>query len=122
MDGTVAPLLALPRVLEAVPRSPVMLDTGVRRGPDVLKAIAPGACFVFVGRPFGYAAAVAGEAGVRHGLKLPGEEVLRNMGMLGVLSISDVTRECLFEFEDLRDHARFVPDTLPRSQRWLSFA
>jgi L-lactate dehydrogenase (cytochrome) len=113
LDGTVAPLLALPRVLEAVPDTPVMLDSGVRRGSDVLKAVALGARFVFVGRPFGYAAAVAGEVGVRHGLKLLGEEVLRNMGMLGVTSIPEVTRECLFEAEDLRDHTRFGLGSFP---------
>jgi L-lactate dehydrogenase (cytochrome) len=102
LDGAVAPLRALPDVLEAVPDTPVMLDGGVRRGSDVLKAIALGARFTFVGRPFGFAAAVAGEAGVRHGLKILGEEVLRNMGMLGVTSISEVTRECLFKVEDIR--------------------
>ena len=48
----------------------VMMDSGVRRGTDVLKALALGAQFVFVGRPFLYAAAVAGEPGVRHAIKL----------------------------------------------------
>jgi len=48
----------------------VMMDGGIRRGTDVLKALALGAQFVFVGRPFLYAAAIGGEAGVRHGIRL----------------------------------------------------
>ena len=58
----------------------VMLDSGVRRGTDVLKALALGADFVFVGRPFLYAAAVGGEAGVRHAINLLWEEIDREHG------------------------------------------
>jgi L-lactate dehydrogenase (cytochrome) len=79
----------------AVPDIPVMLDSGVRRGTDVLKAIALGARFVFVGRPFAYAAAVAGERGVAHAIRLLREEVLRDMGMLGLASVTDVGADCL---------------------------
>ena len=52
LDGAVPPLLALPGVLDAAGDMPVMLDSGVRRGGDVLKALALGARCVFVGRPF----------------------------------------------------------------------
>ena len=51
LDGAVPPLLALPGVLDAAGDMPVMLDSGVRRGGDVLKALALGARCVFVGRP-----------------------------------------------------------------------
>ena len=61
LDGAVPPLLALPGVLDAAGDMPVMLDSGVRRGGDVLKALALGARCVFVGRPFNYAAAIGGE-------------------------------------------------------------
>jgi L-lactate dehydrogenase (cytochrome) len=64
LDGAVAPLRVLPQVVAACPDIPVMIDSGFRRGSDVLKALALGAKFVFVGRPFNYAASVAGEAGV----------------------------------------------------------
>ena len=64
LDGAVAALRVLPGIVAACPDIPVMLDGGVRRGTDVLKALALGARFVFVGRPFAYAAAVAGAAGV----------------------------------------------------------
>jgi L-lactate dehydrogenase (cytochrome) len=86
----VAPLRVLPKIVAACPGVPVMLDSGVRRGTDVLKALALGANFVFVGRPFGYAAAIAGEAGVLKAIDLLKLEVSRDMAMLGVNSIAEV--------------------------------
>ncbi|WP_088140635.1 alpha-hydroxy acid oxidase [Achromobacter xylosoxidans] len=84
LDGAVSPLRALPAVAEAAGNMTVMMDSGVRRGSDVLKALALGASFVFVGRPFNYAAAVGGEAGVSHAIGLLRAEVDRNMAMLGI--------------------------------------
>ncbi|GHB17658.1 alpha-hydroxy acid oxidase [Salinicola rhizosphaerae] len=83
LDGTIAPLRVLPAVREAVGELPVMIDSGFRRGSDVLKALALGADFVFFGRPFNYAAAHAGEAGVSHAIRLMQEEIKRNMSLLG---------------------------------------
>ena len=85
LDGAAAPLAVLPRIVEACPDIPVMLDSGVRRGSDVLKALALGARFVFVGRPFAFAAAVAGEAGALRAIDLLRSEVSRNMALMGVL-------------------------------------
>jgi L-lactate dehydrogenase (cytochrome) len=90
LDGAVAPLRMLPQVVAACPEVPVMIDSGIRRGSDVLKALALGAKFVFVGRPFNYAASVAGEAGVRHGITLLRQEVSRNMAMLGVNTLDEL--------------------------------
>jgi L-lactate dehydrogenase (cytochrome) len=90
LDGAVAPLRVLPKVLEACPDVPVMLDSGVRRGSEVLKALALGAHFVFVGRPMNYAASVAGEPGVRKAIDLLRQEVARNMAMLGVNSLAEL--------------------------------
>jgi L-lactate dehydrogenase (cytochrome) len=90
LDGAVAPLRVLPQVVAACPDIPVMIDSGFRRGSDVLKALALGARFVFVGRPFNYAASVAGEAGVRRGIELLREEVSRNMAMLGVNNLAEL--------------------------------
>ncbi|NUZ06575.1 alpha-hydroxy acid oxidase [Piscinibacter koreensis] len=90
LDGAVAPLRVLPRIVDACPQVPVMIDSGIRRGADVLKALALGARFVFVGRPFGFAASVAGEAGVLRAFELLRSEVSRNMGLLGVTAIEQL--------------------------------
>ena len=90
LDGAVAPLRVLPGIVAACPRIPVMLDGGVRRGSDVLKALALGAKFVFVGRPFSYAAAIAGEQGVAHAIDLLRSEVSRDMALLGITSLDQL--------------------------------
>jgi L-lactate dehydrogenase (cytochrome) len=90
LDGTVAPLRVLPDIVAACPEVPVMIDSGFRRGTDVLKALALGAKFVFIGRPFNYAATVAGEPGVRKAVTLLREEVSRNMAMLGVNTLAEL--------------------------------
>jgi L-lactate dehydrogenase (cytochrome) len=66
-----------------------MVDGGIRRGTDVLKCLALGADFVFVGRPFLFAA-VAGIDGVRHAIKLLGREIDRDMAMLGVRDFGEI--------------------------------
>ncbi|MPS77610.1 MAG: alpha-hydroxy-acid oxidizing protein [Achromobacter sp.] len=90
LDGAISPLRALPGVVDAAGDMTVMMDSGVRRGGDVLKALALGARFVFVGRPFNYAAAVGGQAGVAHAIKLLQAEVDRNMAMLGINSVQEM--------------------------------
>jgi L-lactate dehydrogenase (cytochrome) len=74
-----------------------MVDSGFRRGTDVLKALALGAQFVFVGRPFNYAASVAGEPGVRKAITLLREEVSRNMAMLGVNTLAELDASYLVQ-------------------------
>lgn len=90
LDGAVAALRVLPGIAAACPDIPIMLDGGVRRGTDVLKALALGAKFVFVGRPFGYAAAIAGAAGVNHAIGLLAAEVHRDMAILGITDLQDL--------------------------------
>ncbi|MDQ2140589.1 alpha-hydroxy acid oxidase [Alcaligenaceae bacterium B3P038] len=87
LDGTVAPLIVLPEVVAAAGEITVMLDSGIRRGTDVLKALALGAKCCFVGRPFNFAAAVAGPEGVKHAIGLIVAEVQRDMGLLGVTDL-----------------------------------
>lgn len=97
LDGAVAPLAVLPRIVDQVGhRTVVMMDSGIRRGSDVLKAIALGARMVFLGRPFMYAAAVGGPQGVDHAITLLREEVDRNMAMLGACRVDEVTAQCLW--------------------------
>jgi len=95
LDGTVAPLRVLPAIAAEAKGMTIMMDSGIRRGTDVLKALALGAQFVFIGRPFLYAATIAGEAGVRHASNLLREEIGRNMAMLGISSVSEMSREHL---------------------------
>lgn len=91
LDGAVAPLRILPEIVGAVgPDFPVMMDSGIRRGTDIMKALALGAKFVFVGRPFIYAAAVGGESGVQHAIQILQEEVRRDLGLLGLSSVGDL--------------------------------
>jgi L-lactate dehydrogenase (cytochrome) len=91
LDGAVSPIRVLPEIVEAAGEGiTVMMDSGVRRGTDVLKALALGAKFVFVGRPFNFAASVAGEAGVAHAIELLRGEVRRNMALLGVTRLGEL--------------------------------
>ncbi|MBP0631164.1 MULTISPECIES: alpha-hydroxy acid oxidase [unclassified Cupriavidus] len=96
LDGAAEPLFVLPEICDAVGhKTVVMMDGGIRRGSDVLKALALGARFVFLGRPFMYAAAVGGTAGVRHAITLLRDEVDRNMAMLGTTTVAEVNRAIL---------------------------
>ncbi len=95
LDGSASPMRVLAGIVQACPDMPVMVDSGFRRGTDVLKALALGAKFVFVGRPFNYAAAVAGQAGVQKGIQLLREEVSRDMAMLGVSTPAAIAADCL---------------------------
>lgn len=95
LDGATTPLRVLPQILEQFKDGPVMLDSGVRRGSDVLKALALGAHSVFLGRPFNYAAAVGGAEGVAHAVSLLEQEISRNMAMMGVNSVEELTPESL---------------------------
>jgi L-lactate dehydrogenase (cytochrome) len=95
LDYTVAPLRMLPAVVAEAGGMTIMMDSGIRRGTDVLKALALGAQFVFVGRPFLYAASIGGKAGVRHAASLLREEISRDMAMLGISSLAEMKRELL---------------------------
>lgn len=90
IDGIMTSLQALPEVVAEAGKITVMFDGGVRRGSDVLKALALGADFVFVGRPFLYAAATAGQAGVARAIDLLCAEIERNLAMLGCVDYSSL--------------------------------
>jgi L-lactate dehydrogenase (cytochrome) len=95
LDGAIAPLRAIPGAVAEKGGMSIMMDSGVRRGTDVLKALALGADFVFVGRPFLFAAAIAGEPGLRHAVKLLRDEIDRDMAMLGIATLDQMTRDLL---------------------------
>ena len=88
LDYTVSALRTLPEIAAEANGMTVMLDGGIRRGTDVIKALALGAQFVFVGRPLLYAAVAGGEAGVRRALTLnsnasSGMRLHRDMALYG---------------------------------------
>lgn len=98
LDGAPAGFDALPAVLEAVGgRVPVLVDGGIRRGADVVKALALGAAATLVARPQLWGLAVAGEAGVAHMLDIFRREIDRVMGLCGVSKIDAIGPDLLFK-------------------------
>jgi len=93
LDGVSATIDALPEVVEAVGgRLPVLVDGGVRRGTDVVKALALGADAVLAGRAPLWGLAAGGEAGARHVLELLHDEILLALKLVGAASPADVSR------------------------------
>ena len=96
IDGEIASLDALPAVVAAVgDRMTVLLDSGVRTGADVMKALALGADAVLIGRPYVYGLGIAGEAGVTHVLRSLLAEFDLSMALAGARSLADLTPEVL---------------------------
>jgi L-lactate dehydrogenase (cytochrome) len=98
LDGAPASIDALPAVVEAIGgRIPILVDGGVRRGADVVKALALGAAACLLGRPQLWGLAVAGEAGVAHVLDIYRREIDRVMGLCGAARIADLGPDLLFK-------------------------
>src|SRR5699024_9373461 len=93
VDGAVASLDALPQVVEAVQNEiPVMMDSGIRRGSDIIKAMALGARAVLVGRPCMYGLAAAGEQGVKEVLQNMAADLDLTLGLAGFNSVTDLDK------------------------------
>jgi isopentenyl diphosphate isomerase/L-lactate dehydrogenase-like FMN-dependent dehydrogenase len=93
LDGVPASLKALPEVVQAVGgQTEVLMDGGVRRGSDIVKAVCMGARAVLVGRAYAYGLAAAGEAGVARALEILRADVGRTLKLLGARSIADLDR------------------------------
>ena len=90
LDTAVAPLKVLASIVAEKGNMAVFFDGGIRRGTDVIKALAVGADFIFVGRPFLYAAALYEEAGVTHVINLLSEEIDRNVALLGCSNLNEL--------------------------------
>jgi len=96
LDYSVAPIDALPGVVEAAgKRLTVIMDSGLRRGSDVVKALALGARAAFIGRAPLYGVAAHGEAGAARAIEIFREEISRVMALLGVNSVAELDRRCL---------------------------
>lgn len=96
VDGSVAALDQLPAIVRAVGDNvSVWFDSGVRTGADVFKAVALGAEAVGLGRPYAYALAVAGEAGVREAIRNVIAELDLTLGLAGVRAVDELGFEAL---------------------------
>ena len=91
LDGVAPTLRVLPRVLDAVRGEiEVYLDSGIRRGSDVVKALCLGARAVFIGRAFAYGLGAAGAAGVARAIEILRTDIIRTMKLLGCASVRDL--------------------------------
>lgn len=97
LDGAVATLEALPRIAAAVGgKATVLLDGGIRRGADMIKALALGADAVMTGRACLYGACAAGEAGAVHALEILRDELVRSMKLSGLRGVADIGPDLLW--------------------------
>lgn len=97
LDTLPAAIEALPRVVDRVAgRIPVLMDGGVRRGTDVLKALALGASAVLIGRPYVYGLAVAGAAGAVAVIEILRRELTQAMALVGCRTIAEVDRSVIW--------------------------
>ncbi len=96
LDHAPATLDVLPEIVAAVgDRCEIIIDSGFRRGTDIIKALALGAKACMIGRPYLFGLAAGGEAGVSRALEILDEELRRNMRLLGRTSIPQLDRDCL---------------------------
>jgi L-lactate dehydrogenase (cytochrome) len=98
LDYTVSALRTLPEIAAQAGGMTIMLDGGIRRGTDVIKALALGAHFVFVGRPFLYAAVAGGQPAVKRAITLLHDEIDRDLALMGIRSISEITPDLVRKF------------------------
>ena len=104
LDGVPSALEALPEVVEAVRgQADVILDGGVRRGSDVVKAVALGARACMIGRSYLYGLGATGQAGAERAIQILQSEIARVLALLGRPRLTDLDRSCL----------RLPPDWLP---------
>jgi isopentenyl diphosphate isomerase/L-lactate dehydrogenase-like FMN-dependent dehydrogenase len=117
LDSEQATLEALPGIVEAVNgRAEVVLDGGIRRGTDILKALCLGARAVAIGRAWAYPFAAAGETGITHALDILRRELMTSMLLLGVTKISDLNRSFIVPAGlSWRDTAAHATELLPSS-------
>ncbi len=102
LDSVPASIEALPGIAAAVDgRGQVLLDGGIRRGTDVIKALCLGADAVCIGRPFLYGLAVDGEDGVSDVLRILRTEIARALTLMGIRKVTDLDRSWLLPNEEI---------------------
>jgi isopentenyl diphosphate isomerase/L-lactate dehydrogenase-like FMN-dependent dehydrogenase len=107
LDGAIPAIAALSEVVDAVAgRIPVLMDGGVRRGTDVIKAVALGASACLIGRPYLWGLAVDGEEGVSRVIELLHNEIDRDLALLGTPTIAEIHGRADRFLMDARSHVR----------------
>ena len=93
LDGAAATIRVLPEVLDAVrDRADVLLDSGIRRGEHIVKALALGARAVLIGRAYAYGLGAAGASGVTRAIEILRTDIIRTLKLLGCASVRDLDR------------------------------
>lgn len=96
LDHAPSPMEVLQEVVDAVgDRLEVFIDSGFRRGTDIIKALALGARACLIGRPYLYGLAAGGEAGVTRALEILRSELERDMALMGITNIAAITSDCV---------------------------
>ncbi|CAG0893733.1 unnamed protein product, partial [Cyprideis torosa] len=114
LDGAPAAMDILPEVIEAVGNDvEVLIDGGVRRGSDVIKAIALGAKACLIGRAYLYGLAAGGEAGVTQSYNILVDEMIRTMRLIGCTSIAELDASYDAKTESSEPTAAVVQDSIP---------
>ncbi len=91
LDGVASTIRVLPEVVAAVKgQTEILLDGGIRRGSDVVKALCMGARAVLIGRAYAYGLAAAGEEGVARAIEILRSDIVRTMKLLGCASVADL--------------------------------
>ncbi len=105
LDSATASINALPLIRKALGDDfPILFDSGIRSGSDILRAIALGADFVMFGRPLMYAIGADGAKGLRRIINLIKEELSTNLGLVGLNDINEVDKKIIAEkfFKDIK--------------------
>ncbi len=117
LDGAPASIEALPGIVDAVDGAiPLLVDGGIRRGIDVVRALALGATACLIARPQLWGLAVAGEAGVAHVLEIYRREIDRVMGLCGIKTIAEITPDLIFDPSVYRDESTETAQSDKRSK------
>lgn len=94
LDTAISPIEVLPAIRTIVPDGfPLLIDSGIRRGTDIFKALALGASAVLIGRPYIYGLATAGALGVAHVIRLLKEELEITMALCGTKNLTEITKD-----------------------------
>jgi lactate 2-monooxygenase len=98
VDGSIATMEALPKIAEVIQgKIPILLDSGVRGGTDIFKALALGANAVCVGRPYVYGLTLAGEKGVYEVMQNFLADFELTMGLAGCRNVAEITKETVIQ-------------------------